>query len=288
MKRLLMTLMLCLWSTFAPAAEDHSAHHGHHAMDHSRMGHGAVQKKATMENHTPVPVPTEEERAVAFPDLGDMDLRRMMNTPVSFYALLDQLEWVDADNGSALAWEAMGWLGNDKQRLWLRTEGERADGETENAELQLLYGQPFARWWDWVVGVRHDFKPGPSQTWLAAGVQGLAPYWFETEATLFVGEGGQNSLRLEVEYELLITQQLVLQPLLEVNFYGKDDEQHGVGSGLAEAEAGLRLRYEIRREIAPYVGVSWERSYGETADLARQHGEAVEDTALVAGIRLWY
>lgn len=279
-----------------PASDPHAGHQGMSQDMPMKMPdkkpttapHAGHQSPSSEKNYTTVPEPTDEERAAAFPDLGGMDLRKIMDTPIMFYALLDQFEWVDAKEGSALNWDGIGWLGNDTQRLWLRTEGERADGETENAELQLLYGRPLSRWWDWVAGVRHDFKPGPSQTWLGAGVQGLAPYWFESEATLYVGEGGQTNLRLEVEYELLLTQRIVLQPLLEVNFFGQDDPDRGIGSGLAEAEAGLRLRYEIRREFAPYIGLSWNRSYGQTADIARLAGEAVEDTSLVAGIRFWY
>ncbi len=273
---LFVLALMAISSPSAMAMEDHSQHRG--------MMHTAKEEQPT----TAMPEPTDEERAAAFPDLGGMDLRQMMDTPIMVYALLDQFEWVDTEAGSALAFEAQGWLGNDAHRLWLRSEGERADGETEHAELQMLYGQPMNRWWDWVAGVRHDFAPSDAQSWLAAGLQGLAPYWFETEATLFLGEGGQSGLRLEVEYELLLSQQLVLQPLLELNIHGQDDAERGIGSGLSSAETGLRLRYEIRREIAPYIGLRWERAYGETAHLARQHGEFTEDTALVAGIRLWY
>lgn len=299
MTRIILLSALCAGWMSGVAHAGENGHAGHQGMGHGITSdmpeekatadpHAGHRMADTPENYTPLPEPTNEDRAAAFPDLGGMDLRNIMDTPVMFYALLDRFEWVDADEGSALEWEGLGWLGNDDQRLWLRTEGERVDSGTEDAELQLLYGRPFARWWDWVAGVRHDFKPGPSQTWLGVGVQGLAPYWFETEATLYLGDDGQTSLRLEVEYELLLTQRLVLQPLLELNFFGEDDSDRGIGSGLSSAEAGLRLRYEIRREIAPYIGVSWQRSYGETADLARLEGESVKDTALVAGIRLWY
>lgn len=295
MRAVTTALLLAVASFSAHAAED--AHDGHHGMHHGHHGkiqheapdpHAGHDKSQPSQSYTPVPEPTDEERAAAFPKLGDMHMQHVMDSPVMFYALLDQFEWVDADEGSAYAWEAMGWWGKDEHRLWWRTEGETHDGETGDAELQLLYGRPFARWWDWVAGVRHDFRPEPSQSWLALGVQGLAPYWFETEATLFLGEGGQSNLRLEVEYELLLTQRLVLQPLLELNLFGKDDAERGIGSGLSTAEAGLRLRYEIRREIAPYIGIRWERAYGETADLVRQADGEIDESALVAGIRLWY
>lgn len=290
-------------SLSAFAAEDpHAAHHGmhhdkakpemdhshHHGMDHSMHMKKQSEKGAPGNAGPDIPEPTDEDRAVAFPDLDGMELGHVMDTPVMAYVLLDQLEWVDAEEGSALSWEAMGWWGNDAHRLWWRTEGERVEGETEHAELQLLYGRPFSRWWDWVAGVRHDFRPDPSQTWLALGVQGLAPYWFETEATLYIGEDSQTNLRLEVEYELLLTNRLILQPMLELNLHGKDDPQRRVGSGLSETEAGLRLRYEIHRELAPYIGITWERLHGDTAQYARLAGESVDDTALVAGLRLWY
>ena len=287
MKRTQLVLA-CLTALSLPVLAAEDPHAGHHGMDHSMHGKRAPGAQTNDHPGPDIPEPTDADRAAAFPDLGGMDLRKMMDTPLLNYSLLDQFEWVDTEDGSALSWEAMGWVGKDQQRLWWRTEGERHDGEIDNAELQLLYGQPFSRWWDWVAGVRHDFRPNPSQTWLAAGVQGLAPYWFETEATLFVGEDGQTNLRFEVEYELLLSNKLILQPLVELNFFGKDDTDRGIGSGLSEAEAGLRLRYEIRREIAPYIGLSWERVFGDTADFARLAGESIDDTAFVAGIRLWY
>ncbi len=320
MKLAIHTLMFCaaaLSSVSAMSAElDHSGHMGmgHHMpgdtqvtrpsadphAGHQGMGqrrpteqpvaetHAGHRRPGSEKSYAAVPEPTAEERAAAFPDLGGVDPRRMMDTPILLYALLDQFEWVNTDEGSALRWDGTGWLGNDEQRLWLRTEGERADGKTGSAQLQLLYGRPLARWWDWVAGVRQDFKPGSPQTWLGAGVQGLAPYWFESEATLYLGEAGQSNLRLEAEYELLITQRIVLQPLMELNFFGSNDAHRGVGSGLAEAEAGLRLRYEIRREFAPYIGLNWERTYGNTADFERLEGKDAQETSLVVGIRFWY
>ena len=156
------------------------------------------------------------------------------------------------------------------------------------ADLQLLYGHAFAPWWELVVGVRRDFGPGPSRDWAAFGIQGLAPYRLDVEATAYLGESGRTALRLEAEYELLLTNRLVLQPLVQLDLYGKEDPATGTGSGLSEMEAGLRLRYEIRREFAPYVGVAWQRRFGDTADLARAAGEEVEDTRLVAGLRVWF
>jgi copper resistance protein B len=137
-------------------------------------------------------------------------------------------------------------------------------------------------------GVRHDFGAGPSRTWAAFGVQGLAPYWFEVEATVYVGDAGRSAARLVGEYELLLTQRWILQPKMELNLYGKQDAQNQVGSGLSDIQAGLRLRYEIRREFAPFVGVVWSRRFGGSADFLRDAGEDVSDVQFVAGLRAWF
>ena len=209
----------------------------------------------------------------------------MLEDPFNRSVLFDELELNDGD---ALSWDASAWLGYAFNRLAIRTEGERVDGDTERAELELLWSHSFARWWDVVAGARADFEPGPSRNWAAFGVQGLAPYRFELEATTYVGEGGDIAARFEGEYELLITSRLILQPQLELNWYGQSDPERRLGSGLSSVEAGLRLRYEFRREIAPYVGLVTERLVGSTADLARADGLDPEDTSLVAGIRLQF
>ncbi len=208
--------------------------------------------------------------------------------PLLVMGVLDQFEWRDASDGDTLSWDAQGWLGKDLNKLWFKTDGERVDGETEDAELQFLYSKAFAKYWDFQVGVRQDFEPSPSRTWAAIGVQGLAPYFFETDIAFFVGESGRTALRFESEYEFLITQRLILTPDIEVNFYGKNDENIGVGSGLSDAEIGLRLRYEIRREFAPYFGVNWTKVFGNTADFARINGQDISDLQLVVGLRGWF
>lgn len=202
--------------------------------------------------------------------------------------LLDRLEAWDADPGAGLEWEGQGWIGTDLNRLWLRSEGEHVDGRTESANLEVLYGRSISRWWDLVAGVRHDFKPGASQDFAAIGVMGLAPYKFEVEATGYIGQSGQTAVRFEIEYETLLTNRLILQPLVEVNFHGQSDERRGIGSGLSTAEAGLRLRYEITRQFAPYIGVVHERAFGRTADFRRNVGAGIDGTRIVAGIRIWF
>jgi len=211
--------------------------------------------------------------------------------------IVDQLEARDSDDGTVMAWEASAWHGGDINKLFFSTEGERLmvpehddeDPSTESAETRLAWNHAFAPFWDGQLGVRRDWQPNdPSRDWVSVGVQGIAPYWFEVDANLFVGEDGLTNLRIEAEYELMLTQKLVLAPNLETNLYGKDDDKRGIGNGLTDIEAGLRLRYEIRREIAPYIGVHWEKLYGDTADIAQANGEKTEQGIIVAGLRIWF
>jgi len=272
-----------------PAAMDHSqmapSKMDHSKMNHAATGHAPPRADATAQPREPIPAVTDADRIVAFPPIS----LHMQHAPeFNHMVVVNRLEAVDADRGSAQAWEGQAWFGSDTDRLWLRSEGERERGRTESANLEALYGRAISPWWDVVAGVRHDFCPRRGQSWAAFGVQGLSPYKFEVSATAYLGERGQTALNLEAEYELLLTNRLILQPLVEVEFYGKDDPRRETGAGLSTAEAGLRLRYEISRKFAPYVGVSWERAFGDTADYRRAHGERVEDTRLVAGVRLWF
>lgn len=275
--------------TAPPAAVDHAAM-GHAmpaqqpaAVDHAAMGH--AMPRAPDQPLTPIPPLTEADRAAAQPPPEDHPVH---DNGIFHFVQFNRLEAFDADEGRGLAWEGQAWIGTDRNKLWLRSEGERVEHRTDAADLEVLYGRAVARWWDVVAGVRHDFAPGGSQDFAAIGVQGLAPYKFEVEATAYVGQGGQTAARVEAEYETLLTNRLILQPLVEVNAYGQNDERRGIGSGLSSVEAGLRLRYEVTRQFAPYVGVVREWSFGRTADLRREEGEAVNDTRIVAGIRLWF
>jgi copper resistance protein B len=273
-----------------PATEvDHAAMgHGMPAqttpVDHAAMGHG-TQPMAPTEPRTPIPEVTDADRAAAAPPPSDHPAH---DNTIQTFTLFNRLEGWNADQGTGLTWEGRNWIGTDLDRLWLRSEGERVDGRTESADLEVLYGRSVARWWDVVAGVRHDFKPGASQDFAAIGVVGLAPYKFEAEATAYVGESGQTAARFEVEYETLLSGRLILQPLVEVNLYGQDDARRGLGSGLSTIEAGLRLRYEFTRRFAPYVGVVRERAFGRTADFRRDEGEDIDDTRFVAGLRIWF
>ncbi|ABA75549.1 copper resistance protein B precursor [Pseudomonas fluorescens Pf0-1] len=270
---------------------DHSRMADMQGMDHSQMtdmqsmDDGMMQPAAPTESRTPIPALTDADRAAVFTSHAG---HQVHDSAINTYFLADKLEWQDADDASTLAWDLSGWIGGDIDRLWLRSEGERSNGKTEDAEIQALWGHAISPWWDVVSGVRQDFKPGAPQTWAAFGLQGMALYNFEAEATAFLGENGQSAVRLEGDYDILLTNRLILQPTAELNVYGKNDPQRGIGSGLSNTEAGLRLRYEIRREFAPYIGVTWNRTYGRTADYAREEGEDRSEARLVLGVRLWF
>jgi copper resistance protein B len=239
--------------------------------------------------------------AQPMPPMSMQDMDRVMDMhddPLLAMFKLDQFERAHGDDAYSTSWEAEAWIGHDFNKLWLRTEGENENSVTD-ARVEAFWDHAFASFWDWQLGVRHDFGSGPQRPswgirdsrtparrdWAAFGVQGLAPYWFEIEATAYVGEQGRTAMRLRAEYELLLTQRLILQPELEANLYSKSEPARGVSDGLSDFDFGLRLRYEIRREFAPYVGVVWTRRFGGSASLP---GHATSDTQLVAGVRVWF
>ena len=208
--------------------------------------------------------------------------------PILAKVLIDQFEIRATDGPNPWVLDAQAWIGGDLNKLWFKTEVEVVDGDTEEAEIQALYSRAIAPYWDLQAGWRRDIRPTPSRDWFAFGVEGLAPYWFEVEATAFVGEGGQLSGRFKAEYEWMFTQKWILSPEFEVNLYSQNDEDVGIGSGLSDMQLGLRLRYEVRREFAPYIGVNWTGTFGNTADYARDEGEDTSDVQFVAGVRMWF
>lgn len=270
-----------------PAPVDHAAM-GHapteaSLADHAAMDHGKTS--APTEPRQPIPEPTQADRLAAFPVVH---AHAAHDRAIHSFWLLDRLESWNADDGAAVGWEGVGWVGGDINRLWIRSEGAALDGSPDDADIELLYGRSVSPWWDLVAGVRHDFGDGPSQTFAAVGLMGLSPYKFEIDATAYIGQSGQTALRLEGEYETLLTNRLILKWQAGLEVFGKDDPLRGVGSGLSTVEAGLRLRYEVTRRFAPYIGVVWERAYGDTAELRRSEFGDVTDTRVVAGVRLWF
>jgi len=186
-------------------------------------------------------------------------------------------------------WEAQGWVGTDFDKAFLKTEGEVGFGEgVEAAEVQVLYSRLISDFFDAQAGIRYDFEPDPSRAYAVVGLQGLAPQFFEVDAALFLSEKADVSARLEAEYELLITQRLVLQPLIEVNLSFQDVDELDLAAGPTDVEFGLRLRYEFFREFAPYIGVAYERDLFDTAEITRDHGGDVDALSFVAGIRLFF
>ncbi|BBD80164.1 copper resistance protein B [Aerosticca soli] len=202
--------------------------------------------------------------------------------------LVDQLEAFHGKDGNGQQWEIEGWYGNDYDKLWLRTEGERSGGKLDDGSIEAFWNHTIATFWSTQLGVRTDAGEGPNRQWAAFGIQGLAPYWFELEATGYVGPSGRTAARVRAEYELFFTQRLILQPEVEANAYGKSDPARHLGSGLSDASLGLRLRYEFNRQFAPYVGVVWTRRFGGTADFAREDGQGLFDRQWVAGFRIWF
>lgn len=185
--------------------------------------------------------------------------------------------------------EGEAFTGGNINRFGVKYEGEGAFGERiDDLELQALYSRAIAPYWNLQAGVRHDIRPDPSRTYLVAGVEGIAPYWFKVNAATFLSNKGELRARVEASYDQRITQSLILQPRIEANVSFQDIPAIGVGSGLTDFEAGLRLRYEIKQEIAPYIGVEWRKQTGATARFARIAGEDPDTVSLVAGIRIWF
>ena len=212
----------------------------------------------------------------------------MEDDPVELKLMLDKFEVGRVDGTNVASWEGGLWVGKDLNKLWIMSEGERAAGETEGSENRLLYSRAISPFWDIQAGLRHDTVPGESRDYANIGIHGLAPYYFETDANISFGENEQVKLNASFEYEMMLTQKLVLSPEIEFNAYAKDDDAMGVGSGLSDIGAGLRLRYEVKREFAPYIGINWGKKFGGTADLARAEGKDTSETMFVIGVRAWY
>jgi len=205
------------------------------------------------------------------------------------FLLIDRLEAGFGGRENIIAWDAQGWIGGDYNKFWFKTEGEGAQGVTpEDAEIQALYSRTISPFWDFQAGARYDIQPSPERAHAVIGIQGLAPQWFEVDATAFLSHRGDATFRLDIEYEWLLTQRLILQPRAAINAAAQAVQELGLGSGINNSELGLRLRYEIRREFSPYIGVSWKKTWGDTAALARADGAETSSLYFLAGLRLWF
>jgi len=212
----------------------------------------------------------------------------MTDDPILTMIKVDQLEIIDIGNKNDMAWDLQGWIGQDLNKLWLKTEGESVNSEIEEAEVQLLYSRAVAPYWDAQIGWRHDSQPSPTRDWLVFGIQGLAPYFFETDIAFFISDSGNIGLRTQFEYELMLSQKWILSPELEANIFTKSDAVAGTGEGLSDMSLGLRLRYELKREFAPYIGIEWNKRFGKTADFAREENEHISNFHWVMGVRVWF
>jgi copper resistance protein B len=235
-----------------------------------------------------IPPITDADRAAAFPDV---DGHMSHGGGVRAYVLVDELEWRTGGGASGSHWDVDGWVGGDRDRLWFRAEGV-GDGDPSGPRFQelhghLLWGRPLSRWWTGVAGLRVDGRPGDPQAWAAFGLQGIAPYRVHLEVTGYVGGGGRTQLRADAAHDLRLTRRLVAQTRLEATLAGKSDDVRGIGKGLTATEVGVRVRYEIRRDLAPYVGVTWHRTYGDTAAHERAHGGSAASGRIVFGLRVW-
>jgi copper resistance protein B len=247
------------------------------SMDHSAMQMQGGSAPADARDH-------------AFSDGYTLDPKRQLklHDEDSFGMIgFDELEKVDAEE-SVVAFNLHARYGRDYNKLVFMAEGDVEDGKLEESMTGLFWNHALDAYWDTQLGLRFDRGMEADRDWLALGVLGLAPYWFEVRALAYVGEDSRSALSFEAEYEMLFTQRLILQPAVELNAYGKSDAGNELGSGLADVAAGLRLRYEITRQFAPYVGVEWTKLYGETADMARAMDRPVSDSHWVVGLRVWY
>jgi copper resistance protein B len=212
----------------------------------------------------------------------------------AYKILVDQAEAKIRNGRDGYGWDAQAWYGGDVNKLWIKTEGEGVFGEgLEAAEVQALWSRALDPWFDLQLGVRYDIQPDPERAYLVAGIQGLAPYWFEVDGSIFLSNKGDLSARFEGEYDLRITQRLILQPMVEFDLVAQDVPELGIGSGLSEASIGARLRYEIftgsgPATIAPYVGIEYERAFGDTADFRRSAGEDAAGWNILVGLRTWF
>lgn len=284
----------------APAQDPHAGHDMPAPTPDPHAGHdmGDMEQPAspgpTME--TPPPPEAGSGPARAADAIWGADamaasrdaLRREHGDFAVFWFQGDRMEAQVREGADVYLWDIQGYYGGPTERLWFKSEGEgEFSSNPDDAEVQALYAKAFAPFWDVQAGVRHDIA-GPDTTHAVIGVQGLAPYLFEIDAALFLSLRGDVTARIEAEFDQRITQRLILQPRAEANLSAQGVPELGIGAGIDQIEVGLRLRYEIRREFAPYIGFEQSWRTGEGADFARLRGEDTSTTSLVAGIRFWF
>jgi copper resistance protein B len=204
-----------------------------------------------------------------------------------FHMFRLETDYGASKDGGIASWDLDGWVGTDENKLWLKSEGEHKDGNVEDAEFWALYSRNIATFWDVQAGVRYDAEP-TSTAYAVLGINGLAPYWFETEVHLFISDKGDVSARLREENDFLITQKIILQPYAEINLFAQDVPERDIGAGVSDGQIGLQTRYEFTRKFAPYVDVHYGRKFGETSSIAKSNGEDNEELIGNIGLRLMF
>ena len=204
-----------------------------------------------------------------------------------FHMFRSETDYGSDKNGTVASWDVQGWIGTDDDKLYLKTEDEYKDGKLETAETWALYSRNVSTFWDAQAGIRYDVRPR-SISYLACGFNGLAPYYFETEAHIFISSYGHISGRLREENDFLLTQKLILQPYAEVHFYLQDAPENDAGAGIGDGTIGLQTRYEFTRKFAPYMDVHYGRKFGKTASIAKNNGEDKDELVGAVGLRLMF
>lgn len=259
-----------------PVSKPQDPHQGH--------GTGTQTKPGVPTFPPPETLPIQDKRDWPAPVMDDMTY--------SFY-LFERLEYLPSGGGGNAAWDFLGWTGGDYRRIWIKSEGEQSllSGGEGEGDLEVHYGRLVRPFWDFLTGVRLDGRWGNGtrgRLSVGAGFQGLAPYVFETEAFVYLSQNGQFSFTGSASRDLYLTQRLAIQPRIEMNAALTPDRAFGIGSGLNDVDVSLRLRYEIRRQFAPYIGVSWRQQFGQTASFSRASGEDASRFRIVAGVRMWF
>jgi copper resistance protein B len=218
----------------------------------------------------------------------DAAMPPVMDSGITAHVLFDQLEGRFNGSNPEFRWDGQGWVGTDFDKLWIKSEGTLGNGTLGDGQQQFLYDRAITTYFDLQGGLRSDLDSRPTRNWAAFGIQGLAPYFFDLEVTAYASSEGHFAGKVQASYDLLITQRLILQPHAELNLYSKADPARLVGAGFSNIDTGLRLRYELSRKFAPYLGVVYEGTFGQTAKFARQAGESTGDVRFVLGVRAWF
>jgi copper resistance protein B len=302
----LCAIVFALAPSLAAAQASQMDHAGMTGMDHGSMDHGQAPSPESPESHQGMDHAEANHDAPAAdaPPVGSLPASdgegprgydsygihpHMMDNAPTWQVLFDKFGASRNRNGqNALEWDGRFWFGTATDRLLVKSEGERESGGGSDGKVEAFWSHAISPFWNLQLGARRDIGAGPKRNWAAVGVEGLLPYNVELTATAYAGPSGRSALALKAEYDLLLTQRLIFTPELQASVYGKNDPQRGIGSGLSQGSLSLRLRYEVTREFAPYVGVSFERKFGQTASYASDAGESRSQAAVIAGVRFWF